>query len=52
VRSAKIISVKEQTYLELKQLGLAGDSFNDVLSKMLKNMSYSKKAQNVEEAEV
>jgi hypothetical protein len=47
----KIISVNEQTYLALKRLGLAGDSFNDVLSKMLKNTSCSKKAQNVEEAE-
>jgi predicted CopG family antitoxin len=47
----KIISVNEQTYLALKRLGLAGDSFNDVLSKMLKNTSCSKKTQNEEEAE-
>jgi predicted CopG family antitoxin len=46
----KIISVNEQTYLALKQLGMAGDSFNDVLSRMLKNAHCSKKAQNMEES--
>jgi predicted CopG family antitoxin len=38
----KIISVDEQTYLALKQLGMAGDSFNDVLSKMLKDAHFQK----------
>lgn len=33
----KLISVNERTYLELKQLGLAGDSFNNVISQLLKS---------------
>jgi predicted CopG family antitoxin len=33
----KLISVNERTYLELKQLGLAGDSFNHVISRLLKS---------------
>jgi predicted CopG family antitoxin len=45
-----MISIDERTYLELKQLGMAGDSFNDVIRKVLKNASsyYQPKAQNVE----
>ena len=33
----KLISVNESTYLKLKQLGLAGDSFNHVISRLLKS---------------
>jgi predicted CopG family antitoxin len=33
----KLLSVNESTYLELKQLGLAGDSFNHVISRLLKS---------------
>ena len=35
----KQIAVSKQNYILLKSLGQAGDSFNDVVSKLLKNTS-------------
>ncbi|MFL6421567.1 MAG: antitoxin VapB family protein [Nitrososphaeraceae archaeon] len=32
----KVISVSEENYLALKRLGMAGDSFNDVMTQLLK----------------
>jgi predicted CopG family antitoxin len=32
----KLIAVSQENYQTLKQLGCAGDSFNDVLTKLLK----------------
>jgi predicted CopG family antitoxin len=32
-----MISINEQTYLALKDLGKTADSFNDVIANMLKN---------------
>ncbi len=36
VKSLKHITVDEQNYQKLKRLGNAGDSFNDVISRLLK----------------
>jgi predicted CopG family antitoxin len=36
IKTLKHITVDERNYLTLKQLGNAGDSFNDVISKLLK----------------
>jgi hypothetical protein len=36
VKTLKHITVDEGNYLTLKQLGSAGDSFNDVISRLLK----------------
>lgn len=36
VKTLKHITVDEQNYLTLKRLGSAGDSFNDVVSRLLK----------------
>jgi predicted CopG family antitoxin len=36
VKTLKHITVDEQNYLKLKRLGNAGDSFNDVISRLLK----------------
>jgi len=36
VKTLKHITVDEQNYLTLKRLGTAGDSFNDVISRLLK----------------
>lgn len=36
VKTLKYITVDEQNYLTLKRLGNAGDSFNDVISRLLK----------------
>jgi predicted CopG family antitoxin len=35
----KQIAVSKQNYALLKSLGEAGDSFNDVLTRLLKNMT-------------
>ena len=35
-KSLKMIAVSEENYLILKRLGRAGDSFNDVITKILK----------------
>jgi predicted CopG family antitoxin len=37
VKTLKHITVDEQNYLTLKRLGNAGDSFNDVISRLLKS---------------
>jgi predicted CopG family antitoxin len=34
-----MIAVSEENYLTLKELGRAGDSFNDVITEMLKHRS-------------
>ena len=33
----RLISISQENYLTLKKLGSAGDSFNDVITDMLKN---------------
>jgi hypothetical protein len=38
-KSLKMIAVSEENYLTLKGLGRAGDSFNDVITEMLKQRS-------------
>jgi predicted CopG family antitoxin len=35
-KSLKMIAVSEENYLTLKRLGSAGDSFNDVITEILK----------------
>lgn len=37
VKTLKHITVDEGNYLKLKRLGNAGDSFNDVISRILKS---------------
>jgi predicted CopG family antitoxin len=37
VKTLKHITVDERNYLALKQRGSAGDSFNDVISRLLKS---------------
>ncbi len=37
IKILKHIAVDERNYLTLKQLGNAGDSFNDVISRLLKS---------------
>ena len=37
-RKLTTISVSEENYLALKRLGSAGDSFNDVLTEVLKKI--------------
>lgn len=34
-KGLKLISVSDSNYFELKKRGLAGDSFNDVITKLL-----------------
>lgn len=41
----KRIAVHETVYQQLKTLGSAGDSFNDVLVRILKNQPIFKKAE-------
>jgi predicted CopG family antitoxin len=36
----KQIAVSEQNYLVLKSLGEAGDSFNDVITRLLRHMPH------------
>jgi predicted CopG family antitoxin len=36
--SRRLIAVSEANYLTLKRLGMAGDSFNDVLTQILKKI--------------
>ena len=36
IKTLKHITVDERNYLTLKRLGSAGDSFNDVISRLLK----------------
>jgi predicted CopG family antitoxin len=44
------IAVSYENYQALKELGKTGDTFNDVLSKILKNNYSPKKAEKVEES--
>ncbi|MDQ3968818.1 MAG: antitoxin VapB family protein [Thermoproteota archaeon] len=37
VKTLRHITVDERNYLTLKRLGNAGDSFNDVISRLLKS---------------
>jgi hypothetical protein len=37
VKTLKHITVDERNYLSLKRLGSAGDSYNDVISRLLKS---------------
>jgi predicted CopG family antitoxin len=39
VKTLKHITVDERNYLTLKRLGSAGDSFNDVISRLLKRFT-------------
>lgn len=41
------IAVSEENYHELKSLGKAGDSFNDVISEMLKEQKLPQASQKV-----
>lgn len=41
LKSLKHITVDEANYLALKQLGNAGDSFNDVITKILEKLTPS-----------
>jgi len=38
LKTLKMIAVSEENYLVLKRLGSAGDSFNDVLTEVLKKI--------------
>ena len=51
IRKLKRIAVHETVYKQLKSLGSAGDSFNDVLVRILKNQSTLKKAEVQEKKE-
>jgi predicted CopG family antitoxin len=37
-KQLKLISVSQENYLTLKRLGCAGDSFNDVITVVLKKL--------------
>jgi len=41
-KTLKHITVDEQNYLTLKRLGNAGESFNDVISRLLKKSTMRK----------
>jgi predicted CopG family antitoxin len=38
LKTLKMIAVSEENYLALKRLGSAGDSFNDVVTEVLKKV--------------
>jgi predicted CopG family antitoxin len=42
-KGLKLISVSDSNYFKLKKLGLAGDSFNDVITKILSREESSEK---------
>jgi predicted CopG family antitoxin len=48
VKTLKHITVDEQNYLRLKRLGNAGDSFNDVISRLLKSTTQKPKEEGNE----
>lgn len=52
VKTLRHITVDEGNYHTLKRLGSAGDSFNDVISKLLKTATHSEKEIEKEEKEV
>jgi len=41
-KNLKQIVVSEENYFKLKKFGLAGDSFNDVITEILKETSFQK----------
>jgi predicted CopG family antitoxin len=41
-----VIAVSQENYLALKRLGSAGDSFNDVISEILKEQKLSQTTRN------
>jgi predicted CopG family antitoxin len=41
-KSLKMIAVSEENYFTLKKLGSAGDSFNDVVTEVLKQVEKNK----------
>jgi predicted CopG family antitoxin len=45
----KQIAVSKQNYILLKRLGQAGDSFNDVVSRLLKNVGAVTQQKNQED---
>ncbi len=47
LKTLKMIAVSQENYLTLKRLGSAGDSFNDVISGILKKQKLSQTAQKV-----
>jgi len=38
----KQIAISEENYLKLKKMGDAGDSFNDVITEILKEVNFQK----------
>jgi predicted CopG family antitoxin len=50
VKTLKHITVDERNYLILKQLGSAGDSFNDVISRLLKKSTTTQEPKETEGA--
>jgi predicted CopG family antitoxin len=48
-RDLTTIAISHENYLVLKEMGRTGDTFNDVLSKILKNNHGVKKTENAEE---
>jgi hypothetical protein len=47
VKTLKHITVDERNYLTLKRLGNAGDSFNDVISRLLKSTAQDARMEGV-----
>lgn len=45
VKTLKHITVDERNYITLKRMGNAGDSFNDVISRLLKEFTTQKQEQ-------
>jgi predicted CopG family antitoxin len=45
-KSLKMIAVSEENYLTLKGLGRAGDSFNDVITEILKQKSKNRQCRS------
>jgi predicted CopG family antitoxin len=48
IKTLKHITVDERNYLLLKRLGSAGDSFNDVISRLLKSTMQEPKEEGIE----
>jgi predicted CopG family antitoxin len=49
VKTLKHITVDERNYLALKRLGSAGESFNDVVSRLLKKSTTTQEPEEKEE---
>jgi hypothetical protein len=47
LKTLKMIAVSQENYLALKRLGSAGDSFNDVISEILKEQKLPQASQKV-----